>query len=100
MTIHHIESDLFQGFHPATALIAIGLLLTTVGSVLPIFPLFFTWHSLDDEEIVKVNRKNSTYIRRRHYKDRRVAVWSSGLLALGFLLGLIGLIMQIRASSS
>ena len=97
MRIVEVEHDLFKGFHVSTTLIVIGLLLNTIASIIVLVPYLIKSVDIEDDLIIKSNRKTGRYTQRKHIKARRIGIIGFSLFVLGFLLDLIGVIVQARS---
>lgn len=96
--MRHLESVLFKGFHPSATLIIVGLLLNTIASIIVLAPYVITKIDIDDDLIVEYDEKTGKYTQKKHLKARKIGLIGFSLFAIGFLLQLIGLWMQVRAS--
>jgi len=95
--MNNVLEFLFSGFTISESLIAFGLLLNTVASIIVLIPYLITKVDIEDDLIIYQDSKNGSYTQKKHIKARKIGIWGFLLFTFGFSLQLIGLIVQIRS---
>jgi hypothetical protein len=74
-------------------IIIIGLFFNTLASIVALYPFMQTIRKVEDDLITHMD-KSGRYTQRKHLKDRRLGMCSLILLAIGFVLQIIGMFVQ------
>ncbi|MEI8337910.1 MAG: hypothetical protein WCF92_02040 [bacterium] len=70
-----------------------GLVLNTIAAGILIIPNIRKTRNIDDDFIVSMDKKTGDYTQKKHLRERRLNVFGLILLALGFLLQLLGILI-------
>jgi len=76
--------------------IIFGLLVNTVASLVMLYPYLNISRNVDDDYIIKMNMKTGDYTQKKHLKDRRLGIIGFSLFAVGFILQIFGIVLQIQ----
>ena len=79
----------------STVLIISGLGVNTIASLVMLYPYLNTTRNIDDDFIVKMNKTTGDYSQKKHLKLKRLGVAGFSLFAIGFILQIIGIFLQI-----
>ena len=72
-----------------------GLLLNTAGSILLLFPLLNKNKNIEDDLIVEADEETGRYSQKKHLKGRKIGLLGLGLLASGFILQTVPVVIKI-----
>ena len=73
-----------------------GLIINTCASLVMLYPYLNISRNVDDDYIVKMDQKTGNYTQKKHLRDRKLGLFGFSLFALGFLLQIIGVILQVN----
>lgn len=76
--------------------IIFGLLTNTVASLVMLYPYLNVSRNVDDDYIVSMDMKTGDYTQKKHLKDRKLGIIGFSLFAFGFILQIIGIILQVK----
>lgn len=80
----------------AILFIVSGLISNTCASLIMLYPYLNISRNVDDDYIVKMDQKTGNYTQKKHLKDRKLGLIGFSLFALGFVLQIIGVILQVN----
>lgn len=95
----NIIEYIFSGFSISESLIAFGLFLNTIASIIVLIPYLITQVDIEDDLIVSQDSKTGRYTQKKHIKARKIGISGFLLFTFGFGLQLIGLIIQIHSKT-
>ena len=78
-----------------TILILVGLSFNTFASLAMLYPYLNIRRNIDDDFIVDMNKETGDYTRKKHVKDRKLGTAGFFLFAIGFILQIIGIFLNI-----
>lgn len=80
----------------AIIFIVSGLLINTCASLVMLYPYLNISRYIDDDFIVKMDQGTGKYTQKKHLKDRKLGLIGFSFFALGFVMQIIGVILQVK----
>ncbi|MBI2621065.1 MAG: hypothetical protein HYW63_00270 [Candidatus Levybacteria bacterium] len=71
-----------------------GLGVNTIASLIMLYPYLNINRYVDDDLILKMNMKTGKYYQKKHLKNRKLGIIGFSLFAMGFVLQIIGIVLE------